>query len=199
MEDMNSLVADAEAVIRSKLSAGEEFAFFGHSFGCDIIFELISRAEHSFWRLPVWIFLLGNTPPFSQKLRMRAAHLPDEEFVKAMEFFGGIDERLYLFPDILKYFCKIMRADMRIVEAYEDNVHLKPEQPWETDIIVFCGRDDKTFDHALLEDWKICTARSCTICFFDGGHFFVDDNAAAIAHIINEALGSCEERNTVNG
>lgn len=187
-ENMQALMADVEAQTEKALAGETAFACFGHSFGCDIIFELISRRITAGKTLPEHLFLFGNTPPFSLKQRMKIAYLPDAEFLKAMEFFGGIDEQIYRFPEILRYFCNIMRADMRLVEEYEDQTHLRPQIKWQIPLSVFCGRDDQTFDHALLSDWKQCTAESCSFYQMDGGHFFLNDHAAEISEIIRQTL-----------
>lgn len=183
-ENMDALMTDIEKQTEKALAGDTAFACFGHSFGCDIIFELVTRRIAAGKPLPSHLFLFGNTPPFSLKRRMKIAHLPDAEFMKAMEFFGGIDAQLYRFPDILRYFRNIMRADMRLVEEYEDREHLLPQQKWDIPLSIFCGKDDNTFDHVLLQDWKQCTSAHCSFYEMEGGHFFLNDHAEEIAEII---------------
>lgn len=187
-ESMEELIIDVEKHVDQFLAGEEQYACFGHSFGCDIIFEFVSRRIAEKKALPMHLFLLGNTPPFSLKQRMKIAHLPDAEFLKAMEFFGGMDARLYQFPEILRYFCEIMRADMRLVEEYEDQTHLQPHTAWKIPLSIFCGKTDQTFDHSLLRDWEKCSSESCNYYYMDGGHFFLNDHVEEIANIIRQNL-----------
>ena len=211
--DMKHLIADVYEKVISQ-TENEPFAMMGHSFGCDIIYEIIpidddisklsqkhnvleSDLEISFnnttslndnREMPVHLFMFGNTPPFSMKLRMKISHLPNKEFLKAMEFFGGIQPQLYEFPDVLDYFCNIMRADMRLVEEYEDDIKLISKKKWDVPVSAFCGKQDNTFDHSLLSDWDKCTSQPCNYFMLEGGHFFLDDNIEFIASQIENSL-----------
>lgn len=185
--DMKHLISDVYEKVISQ-TENEPFAMMGHSFGCDIIYEIMGQLENDNREMPVHLFMFGNTPPFSMKLRMKISHLPNKEFLKAMEFFGGIQPQLYEFPDILDYFCNIMRADMRLVEEYEDDIKLIPKKKWNVPVSAFCGKQDNTFDHALFSDWDKCTSQPCNYFMLDGGHFFLDDNIEFITSQIENSL-----------
>lgn len=185
--DMKHLIADVYEKVISQ-TENEPFAMMGHSFGCDIIYEIMGHLENDNREMPVHLFMFGNTPPFSMKLRMKISHLPNKEFLKSMEFFGGIQPQLYEFPDVLDYFCNIMRADMRLVEEYEDDIKLIPKKKWDVPVSAFCGKQDNTFDHSLLSDWDKCTSQPCNYFMLEGGHFFLDDNIEFIASQIENSL-----------
>ena len=63
-------------------------------------------------------------------------------------------------------------------------VTLLPQQKWDIPLSIFCGKDDNTFDHVLLQDWKQCTSAHCSFYEMEGGHFFLNDHAEKIAEII---------------
>jgi len=162
------------------------YAFFGHSMGAVIAFE-VSRAIHR----------RGDAPPSHLFLSARRAvhipsreepchHLPDAEFVETLiKRYNGIPRTLLEQPAMLQFFLPIVRADFTLIETYR----YVPEAPLEQAISVFGGTEDEgvTFDD--LAAWQHLTRRRVRRHMLPGGHFFIQTSRVPLLEIIQAELG----------
>ena len=180
--DMEELIADVYAKV-CEIKGDSDFAFFGHSFGVLILFELCKRIIADKGKEPEFIFVLGNRPPCLPAEHFYG-HLSDEEFMDSLISFGGINEILAQNRDAMRYFLRIIRSDFNMIEQFECK---KPDAPFNFDIYAFGGMDDNTFTRDLIFEWKKYTTKNCTIELYEGDHFFIDANSDKIAEVMNNA------------
>ncbi|MDP4180723.1 MAG: thioesterase domain-containing protein [Bacillota bacterium] len=161
-----------------------EYAFWGHSMGCLIVYELINRIASSNHRDPSHIFLSGRYPPHIYKNKSRHT-LPDDQFIQEISKLGGTANELLREKELLDIFIPILRADYRIVENYK---HSKQYAKWNFDITILTGNSDEDVSAKDIIQWEEYTNKKCRIINFDGGHFFIHDRVQEIAEIINDTL-----------
>lgn len=112
-------------------------AFFGHSMGAVLAFEVTRRLESQHGVTPVRIFAPGRRAPSSH--RHETVHLRDDNDVIAeMRELSGTDSRILGDEEILRMVLPAIRSDYTAIE----NCRAKPEDVVGTPITVLTGDAD---------------------------------------------------------
>ena len=144
-------------------------AFFGHSNGALIAFELARRLRREGRHLPVHLFASGRRAPDVPNPRPDVAHLPDPEFLAEMRELGGTPEEVLAHPELMQILMPLLRADVALNEAYR----FSEEAPLECPITAYGGLGDLKATREDVEAWGRHTSGGFTARFFPGDHFFV--------------------------
>jgi surfactin synthase thioesterase subunit len=161
-------------------------AFFGHSMGGVIAFEL-SHAVRS--RInsanPVHLFVSGRYPPHLKGSGVIMHKLTDAEFKAEILKLGGVPKEVFENQDMMDIFLPILKADYKIVETYS---YAKKENRLECGITVLNGEQDIAVPTDVMVRWREYTCREFNLYNLAGGHFFIHNNIERITEIINGAL-----------
>lgn len=144
------------------------FAFFGHSMGALIAFELARELRRQGLPGPHRLFVSAAPAP-QVPLRPARYSLPDHEFVAALRLLGGTSETILTNVALLAYFMPVLRADFEVVDTYE---YLAGE-PLDCPIHVFGGENDLEVDLEGLRSWEVQTLGEFTLQTFPGDHFYL--------------------------
>ena len=159
------------------------FAFFGHSIGAKIAFELARELRRKKGLEPVHLFVSGSRPPHIPE--PRPLHLlPEHDFVRELRRFSGTPEAVMQSRDLMEMYLPILRADFSIDETYvyyEDN-------PLDCPISAFGGSEDKEANRQELDGWRQHTLSSFTLQMFQGDHFFIKSSQSLLLHSISQVL-----------
>ena len=162
------------------------FAFFGHSIGAKIAFELARELRRKKGVHPVHLFVSGSRPPHIPE--PRPLHmLPEHEFVKEFRRFSGTPEAVMQSRDLMEMYLPILRADFAVDETYvyyEDN-------PLDCPISAFGGSEDKETNRQELEAWRQHTLDSFKFQMFEGDHFFIKSSQSRVLDSISRVLLQC--------
>jgi surfactin synthase thioesterase subunit len=155
------------------------FAFFGHSMGALVAFNLTRRLEEVGAPLPSRLFLSAH----------RAPHLPDRDPIHGLpddEFLARLgDTRLAsLDPELREIFLPIMRTDIAICETYRH----EPAAALPVPITVYGGSADDRVDVAELYAWEPHTSAGFDVRVFPGGHFYQRGSEQVLADHIRAKL-----------
>lgn len=177
VDDLDHLV---ELLVEPVLGLGDRpTAFFGHSMGAVVAFEVARRLPVP----PLALFVSGRVaPPLS---RYTPPHLlSDEHMLSEVRKFQATDLRLLEHPKARELMMPVLRADYRAIETYQ----YRPGPPLDCSIAVFAGSDDPVAAVADTRPWREqCTGEfSLRVC--PGGHFFLDDHLPEIAEDIRHRL-----------
>ncbi|WP_217270696.1 thioesterase II family protein [Kroppenstedtia pulmonis] len=152
------------------------FAFFGHSLGSLVAFELARWLKRNHGLEPVGIFASGFAAPHLPRRSLPIHALSDESFLKRLRQFNGTPEEILQNEGMMEVMMPILRADFAVAETYR---HF-PGQPLECPITAFGGLKDKDVNLSELDAWRKHTNRRFTACFFPGNHFFLHPQEKSI-------------------
>jgi medium-chain acyl-[acyl-carrier-protein] hydrolase len=183
-KDLNHLLDDLEQGITPLLD--RPFAFFGHSMGATVAYELTRRLRAAHKPLPQYLFVSGRSAPHLPPLKPPIHHLPDGEFLESMRNMNGTPAELLDHQELMEMMLPIIRADFQILETwtYQDAA------PFTIPISVFGGITDDGVPLENLDAWASCTTGKMKRHMFPGDHFFLNQQYPAMLNIINRALSS---------
>ena len=170
---MNSLVDAVTAPILSQSDL--PFAFFGHSMGALIAFELARTLRRLRRPGPVHLFVSGRKAPQLPDLSPPVHHLPTEEFVTELRRLNGTPDTVFDTPGLLEVVLPTLRADFAVSETYE----YIEEPPLNCSLSAFGGFEDPDVSQSDLEAWRIQTRSSFTWRVFPGDHWYLAQEARA--------------------
>ena len=158
-------------------------AFFGHSMGAVLAFEVARRFEESAHIKPTTVFVSARRAP--SRFGDKAIQLGDDAgLVEKMRKLGGTDPRLLSDPEVLEMVLPPFRNDVRAVEQYRRGPEVRISAP----IVVMTAVDDPwtTVDDVVA--WHEHTSGGGATHTFDGGHFYLQQHAHRVVTVITDAL-----------
>jgi surfactin synthase thioesterase subunit len=176
--------AYADALISQILPwTDRPLAFFGHSMGAVLAFEVTRRLERDHGVTPVRIFASGRRSPASH--RHETVHLRDDDgVVEEMRELSGTDGRILGDEEILRMVLPAIRTDYTAIENYRASAEDSVQAP----ITVLTGDADPRTSSEEAEAWAAHTSGAFDIHRFPGGHFFLANHQEQILKIVSEEL-----------
>ncbi|QUH02367.1 thioesterase [Saccharopolyspora erythraea] len=159
-------------------------AFFGHSGGALLAFELARALRGRGGPQPEHLLLSGQVAPDRPPVAEPIHELPDEEFVAALGSLGGTAESVAGDPELMRLLLPALRADFTLGERYE----YRPEPPLEAAITVLGGQDDERAPEREMRAWQEQTSGAFRLRMFEGGHFYLNDRPRELAEEIGRLL-----------
>jgi len=160
VEQMGEVVAQA---------ADLPFAFFGHSLGGLLAFELARHCEQRGLPVPFHIFVSGCHAPRHRRRLTRHHELPDDALIEVLKGFDGTPVEVLQNRELMELVLPTIRADFKLVADYE----YRPSEPLRMPITVLAGRNDSFDSEEQVSGWHAETTGPCHIHWFVGGHFFI--------------------------
>lgn len=170
------------------------FAFFGHSMGSLIAFELAHTIRRCQGVQPTHLCVSGRRAPHLPEPFTPLHCLPDHLLLTAIQQrYGGIPTLILQDAELQALFAPVLRADLTLVETYQPGA----TDPLTCPIVAFGGeRDPQTPAHALLA-WRTLTANDFSLHLLPGGHFYLNEQRALLLARLQAVLLECpvpEER-----
>ena len=145
------------------------FAFFGHSLGALVSFELARQLRRQSGVLPVGLFVSADRAPQIPS-RHRPIHaLPEPEFLVELLHLNGTHQEVVEDPALMQIMIPVLRADLGVYQTYLYSA----ESPLECYISCFGGLQDTRVNRGDLEGWRDQTNASFSLRMFPGDHFFL--------------------------
>jgi medium-chain acyl-[acyl-carrier-protein] hydrolase len=161
------------------------FAFFGHSMGALISFELAQQLCRKHGKTPVHLFVSGARAPHLPDLDPPIHHLPDAVFVEALRRrYNGIPEEVLRNAELMQIVLPALRADVEMCETYVPTTGAPLTSP----ISAYGGQYDTQIGYDGVVGWYVQTWGAFTFRFFPGGHFFLTSAQAALLRVISSEL-----------
>ena len=159
------------------------FAFFGHSMGALISFELARYLRRLNLPLPKHMFLSGRAAPQLEREQV-TYNLPAKEFAEELRRLNGTPREVLEHEELMELMMPLLRADFQICETYE----YTKEPPLECPITAFGGLSDKDVTGEMIGAWREQTARAFRLLMMPGDHFFLHSAQERMLGIISQEL-----------
>jgi medium-chain acyl-[acyl-carrier-protein] hydrolase len=176
------LIADLTSGLQPLLDM--PFAFFGHSLGAIVAFEVARELRRRGERQPVHLFLSAHGPGFLPSAHGPLHVLPDRDFAAAVSRFGGIPEAFLRNQELLEIILPVLRADF---ELYETHTYV-PEPPLGVPVTAIGGLQDPSFTSDDLSEWQQETAAGFSLRMLPGGHFYLNESSHLLSFLIAQQL-----------
>lgn len=161
------------------------FAFFGHSLGALIAFELTRELRHRGLPLPTALFVSGREAPRVLDLDPPLHPLPEDAFIRELcQRYGGIPQEVLEEPELLKLLIPALRADLTMNETYG----YVEKEPLACPIYAYGGLQDARVSRADLDAWQRETRDTFIVRMFPGGHFFIQSARDRVLQELSEDL-----------
>jgi medium-chain acyl-[acyl-carrier-protein] hydrolase len=179
---VSDLVRDLTPAILPLLD--KPYAFFGHSMGGLISFELARELRRQNAPAPIHVFISGRKAPQTPPLEEFIYNLPESEFVETLLRLKGTPRDILENKELMCIMIPLLRADFELCERY---VYVD-EAPLESPITVFGGIQDFEVDLAHLKAWSDQTTGSFVRRLIPGDHFFLHSQSTLLLWLLSQAL-----------
>jgi len=166
------------------------FAFWGHSMGALISFELARELRRRDQPAPLALFLSGRRAPQVPDPDPPVFNLPDSEFIAELRRLNGTPRELLDGPELRELFLPTIRADFELVETYE----YEPEPPLSCNICAYGGLQDAHVPAADLKEWQKQTSGAFKVRMFPGDHFYIHTSTDLLHALRRDVLELLPER-----
>jgi surfactin synthase thioesterase subunit len=160
------------------------FAFFGHSLGALVGFELARRLRRQSSVQPVRLFVSADRAPQLPRRDRPINALPEAEFLVELRRLNSIPRKVLEDAEIMQIMLPVLRADFAIYETYL----YSPEPPLNCFISGFGGLRDQRVSRGDLEAWRDQTSASFSLRMFPGDHFFLNTTQRLLLQVLSQEL-----------
>jgi medium-chain acyl-[acyl-carrier-protein] hydrolase len=162
------------------------FAFFGHSMGAIVSFEMARWLRLNRNLLPKYLFVSGRRAPQIPDTDP-PLHVVDEvEFLTEIRKLKGTPEELLASPDVRRLVLPALRADTELCETYAYVSDAALSCP----ITAFCGKQDEDETLEKMEAWRLQTTGEFALHLIEGSHFFIHSEEQAVLKLLRIRLSS---------
>lgn len=185
---IRSLGALVEALVEeTRRWRDRRFAFFGHSVGALVAFELARALRRRGEAMPIHLFASGSMAPHRTDVLADGpllSALSDGELRERLRRFGGTPPAVLDHPELMELLLPALRADLGLRDGYACTA----EAPLDLPITALFGHDDIEVPHGALAGWREQTRAEFRVLGFPGGHFFVRTALAPVLRAISDDL-----------
>lgn len=185
---MDSLVKALAGAVAPLLD--KPFAFFGHSMGAWIGFELARRLRRKHGTEPRHLFVSGASAPHLPQRDLPLRDLPEQEFVEALRHLNGTPKEILENDELMRLIAPTLRADFAVCETY---AYVR-RPPLGCPITAFGGLKDRRLRPSDIEAWRAETTGQFSVQMFPGDHFFIHNAGQPFFKRLSKELAGAVEK-----
>lgn len=160
--------------------AGEPFAFYGHSVGALVSFELARRLRRDVGREPDRLFVASCSPPLPDRPLPMLGTLDDAELRAKLADFGLAADVLAE-DELMEVLLPLIRADLGIADGYVD----RAGEPLSCPVTAFRGERDAMLPAGEMELWSRSTSGRFALRTVSGSHVFDEPGWREVLRVIS--------------
>lgn len=183
-KSIDEAVIDIYSRISHELDEGP-YAFYGHSMGTILAYELIRKIRLNNKKEPIHVFFSGRFPPYVEDTYKMGDSYSDEQIFEKLIDVIGTKIQINNNKEIRDFLFPILLGDYNIVQKYDYNQEIVNLN---CGISILNGNQDSYFPHENLPLWSKCTSKECNFYEFEGDHFFINQHKKEVSDIINKTL-----------
>jgi len=181
--DVPGVVQTLAEVLRPCLTL--PFAFFGHSLGAFIGFELARQLRRRNVNGLIHLFVSGQRAPQIPDTAPQLYSLPDDQFIAQMvRRYEGIPLIVRQNAEMMKVLMPMLRADLTMHDTYA----YTEDRPLDCPITCFGGQQDPETTNETLAAWREQTRSHFKLRMFLGDHFFIQSKQVDVLQALSEEL-----------
>jgi medium-chain acyl-[acyl-carrier-protein] hydrolase len=163
------------------------YAFYGHSLGARIAFEVARALRRSGWSQPAHLFAAASPAPQAPWPHPPMHGMQEDQFLDEIQKrYGGVPKQVVEDPEMRALLIPMLRADVTIMETYT----YQAEVPLGCAITAIGGAADHTVRPAVLDRWRDQTSGNYALHVLEGDHFFLHTKRQRLLALISAELGS---------
>ncbi|NDJ19433.1 thioesterase II family protein [Myxacorys almedinensis] len=162
------------------------FAFFGHSLGALISFELARYLRAQSAHSPVHLFVSSRRAPQIPDRNPGLYALPEHNFLAELRNLNGTPKPVLENAELMRLLSPTIRADFQLCGTYS----YVNQPPLSCPISVFGGTEDTEEPPDLLDRWRLHTSSSFSIWMLPGDHFFLHTQQQPLLEKINNIISA---------
>jgi surfactin synthase thioesterase subunit/glycosyltransferase involved in cell wall biosynthesis len=160
------------------------YAFFGHSMGAVVAFELARELRRRGKPLPMALIASSARAPQSRRNHVPPATPSREQLLEELRRLEGIPAEVLDEPAVLRAILPALEAD---TDLYRNYVYSE-DAPFAFPIRGYGGAADPNVRREHLEGWGEQTTGAFAVRIFPGGHFYLNSARAAFLAALDEDL-----------
>jgi medium-chain acyl-[acyl-carrier-protein] hydrolase len=175
-----------EEIVGNFLPKFEEqpFAFFGHSMGALVAFEVARKLAARHHIAPTCLFVSGRRAPHLKSGGARVYDLHEDGLVGELRRLNGTPREILESQELLQLLLPAVRADFELIHTYKYCALPSLSCP----IVAFGGSEDGETPRKELDAWRLHTRRSFSLHMLPGDHFFQHSAQELLLQIIGQEL-----------
>lgn len=174
---------------------GTPFAFFGHSLGALVAFDVCRHLAWQNRRTPGMLLLSAHRAPHLPAGREMHS-LPQERFLDLVRQWGLVPEELLADEELLQLVIPPLRADVKLDEEYRCQTGRQTGRRLSVPCVVYGGTEDATVGTDELSAWRehFDEETPFTLELLPGGHFFTVSSQARLLDSVGRHLDQVRAR-----
>lgn len=159
-------------------------AFFGHSLGGLVAFELARACSQDHAPVPRHLFISATNAPQTKPNRPDVTRMDDQALKARLREYNGTPAEILENHELMELLLPCIRADLTLLQNYRYETRPRLRVP----ITLLAGTEDPHLVHAELPTWRNETNANFCQHYFTGNHFYLQPEREKVLALLRETL-----------
>jgi len=173
----------AEEICQVLSVTEQKIAFFGHSMGALIAYEVTKRMEKT--GKQVCNLFLSARPSPDMPQRFKRSHLPRDQLISHLDSLGGTSSSILMDDGLMDNAIPVIRADYALLEGYCCSSN---DSAIQTSSTLFSAENDAFVPRSHVANWKKYLPKNTSMHSFSGDHFYLNSHPQQLFSCIENEL-----------